>query len=289
MTSPPKLRRFRCPPRLWEVVEEMALEDDCSLDVIVTSALASQARGRGYDVGDVELPRHFSVESTRESERTGSVSAKPKRLSSMPPAQRKSRPGSVAPKTTTAPPVRGPLPPPPAPPPTASPPQTASRLPVPHPPSRSLPPAPPPRTSGGPPPPPPRTSGGPPPPPPPRPITPPPPPKPPALPIGASRPPPLPKQPDEQQLWLFYAGARFHVDKDRFFIGRVKTSSDLVIKDPNVSRQHAVIEKHGDIYLIVDLDSTNGVIFDGKRVKQRAIEDGDAFYICEHELRFAFS
>ena len=92
----------------------------------------------------------------------------------------------------------------------------------------------------------------------------------------------------EPTLWLFYAGARFHVDKDRFVIGRVKNSSDLVIKDPNVSRQHAVIEKHGDVYVIVDLGSTNGVVHEGRRVKQHIIEDGNAFYICEHELRFEF-
>jgi pSer/pThr/pTyr-binding forkhead associated (FHA) protein len=61
-----------------------------------------------------------------------------------------------------------------------------------------------------------------------------------------------------------------------------------VIKDPNVSRQHAVIEKHGDVYVIVDLGSTNGVVHEGRRVKQHIIEDGNLFYICEHELRFEF-
>ena len=49
------------------------------------------------------------------------------------------------------------------------------------------------------------------------------------------------------------------VTKDRFIIGRGKQSSDLTIKDPNVSRQHAMIEFLNGQYYIVDMGSTNGV------------------------------
>ena len=94
--------------------------------------------------------------------------------------------------------------------------------------------------------------------------------------------------PRRPTLWLFYGGARFPVDKDRFIIGRVKTTSDLVIKDPNVSRQHAAVENRGGHYVIVDMGSTNGIIHRGQRVNHHRITDGDTYYICEHELRFGF-
>ncbi len=41
---------------------------------------------------------------------------------------------------------------------------------------------------------------------------------------------------------------RFPIAKDRFVIGRGKQSSDLTLKDPNVSRQHAMIEFQNGIY-----------------------------------------
>ena len=43
-------------------------------------------------------------------------------------------------------------------------------------------------------------------------------------------------------LSLIYQGERVAITKDRFVIGRGKQSSDLTLKDPNVSRQHAMIE-----------------------------------------------
>ena len=75
--------------------------------------------------------------------------------------------------------------------------------------------------------------------------------------------------------------------KDRFIIGRGKQSSDLTIKDPNVSRQHAMIEFLNGQYYIVDMGSTNGVEYNGQRVQRRVINDGDMFRVCDHELRFA--
>ncbi len=82
-------------------------------------------------------------------------------------------------------------------------------------------------------------------------------------------------------------GERFQVTKDRFIIGRGKQTSDLTIKDPNVSRQHAMVEYLNGQYYIVDMGSTNGVEYNGQRVQRRVINDGDIFRVCDHELRFA--
>ena len=83
---------------------------------------------------------------------------------------------------------------------------------------------------------------------------------------------------------MFFEGETFPVTKERFVIGRGKQGSDLTIKDPNVSRQHAFIEFAGGTYYMVDLGSTNGIEFGGQRVQRKAIQNGDIFRICDHEL-----
>ena len=89
-------------------------------------------------------------------------------------------------------------------------------------------------------------------------------------------------------LTIHYQGEAFPVTKDRFIIGRGKQTSDLTIKDPNVSRQHAMIEFSGGQYYIVDMGSTNGVEFNGQRVARKVINEGDHFKVCDHELRFSY-
>ena len=88
------------------------------------------------------------------------------------------------------------------------------------------------------------------------------------------------------KLVLYYRGQRHEVNKDRFIIGRGKQSSDLTIKDPNVSRQHAMIECLNGQYFMVDMGSTNGIEFNGQRLQRKPIASGDVFNICDHELRF---
>jgi pSer/pThr/pTyr-binding forkhead associated (FHA) protein len=103
--------------------------------------------------------------------------------------------------------------------------------------------------------------------------------------------PPMPPPPgamvgNGKRLVLYYRGQRHEVNKDRFIIGRGKQSSDLTIKDPNVSRQHAMIECLNGQYFMVDMGSTNGIEFNGQRLQRKPIASGDVFNICDHELRF---
>ncbi len=76
------------------------------------------------------------------------------------------------------------------------------------------------------------------------------------------------------------------MNKDRFIIGRGKQSSDLTIKDPNVSRQHAMVECLNGQYFMVDMGSTNGIEFNGQRLQRKPIAAGDQFSICDHDLHF---
>jgi hypothetical protein len=90
------------------------------------------------------------------------------------------------------------------------------------------------------------------------------------------------------QLCVMYQGEKIPVTKDRFVIGRGKQSSDLTLKDPNVSRQHAMIEFQNGIYFMVDMGSTNGVEYNGQRIARKQIAEGDVFKICDHDLRFTY-
>jgi hypothetical protein len=89
-------------------------------------------------------------------------------------------------------------------------------------------------------------------------------------------------------LAAYYEGRRVPIDKDRFIIGRGKQSTDLLLKDPNVSRQHAMVELSQGTHFIVDMGSTNGVEFRGQRISRKAIEEGDVYSVCGHEIRFSF-
>jgi hypothetical protein len=99
---------------------------------------------------------------------------------------------------------------------------------------------------------------------------------------------PPPPPPGALPLAAIYGGARYAVNKDRFVIGRGKQAVDLTIKDPNISRQHAMIEHQAGQYFLVDMGSTNGLECNGERVVRRAIAEGDVVRICDHEVRFTY-
>lgn len=112
---------------------------------------------------------------------------------------------------------------------------------------------------------------------------------------SAPPPPPEPEALDDglveegdRPLYLFFEGNWYTIDQEQFVIGRGSKFSDLPIKDANISRRHcAVIRRSGD-YFITDLGSTNGIEFAGVRVDNHPVEEGNVYYLCDHELRFSF-
>lgn len=113
-------------------------------------------------------------------------------------------------------------------------------------------------------------------------------PPPPATPVPPAPPaPPAPVLP-AVRLVVSCEGQRLVVDKDRFVIGRGKTSADLVILDGNISRQHAMIERLDGQYFLVDLGSTNGIYLGAHRVARKAIAHHDEVTICDHVVRFSY-
>ena len=121
--------------------------------------------------------------------------------------------------------------------------------------------------------------------------------RPPSPPVGRApmpTPPPPPVAPPapaarRQELYVQFEGQTYHVDKDEFIIGRGTQGTDLTIRDGNVSRKHAAVVRENGVFHIRDLGSTNGVIFDGERVASRPVQHGDVYFICDHELSFAYA
>ncbi len=61
---------------------------------------------------------------------------------------------------------------------------------------------------------------------------------------------------------------------------------DIVLTDPNVSRQHAEIRRQGDGFMLLDLGSTNGTRVNRRDVKQVVLQHGDRIEFGTTELLF---
>jgi hypothetical protein len=269
-------RTFQCREALWACFEQMARELECSVDYLLNDAMKQYARQRGYN----------SMGADSHSPSPAS--------SSLPPSLRPSTPmgrAPLPPVPTSPQSMGGHLPPVPQPgrpapsPYYGAPPRGPSGAPLPpqgQPMARRPPPAPlppPPATRQMP-----AVSAQ------------------PGYYVPSSVPPqgnyinnqaPPVAAPQGQPgmrptVNIYYMGERFPVTKDRFIIGRGRQSSDLTIKDPNVSRQHAMIEYLNGYYYIVDMGSTNGVEYAGQRIQRRVVGEGDTFRVCDHELRFSY-
>jgi len=271
-------RTFQCRDVLWETFEQMARELECSVDYLINEAMKQYARQRSYG-GATRTPYPGALRSGDSQpqgfERSSGFGPPPGAPAPLPPPARSGGGGAPLPPPGRIPPPPGgrssvplPAPPPPrgalpVPPPPGRPPPTGGSLrPVPR--GASMPAAP---TRSVPPP----------------------------LPRGGSPVPAGPSTngfpspaPEVAALTLVYLGERYSITKDRFVIGRGKQSSDLTLKDPNVSRQHAMIEFQNGVYFMVDMGSTNGVEYNGQRIARKQIGEGDVFRICDHDILFTY-
>ena len=87
-----------------------------------------------------------------------------------------------------------------------------------------------------------------------------------------------------ETLVLSMGGTDLRLSKRVTTIGRGR-DNDLVVPDPNVSRAHAEIRHVGLDYYLVDMDSTNGVEVNGRRVKRHALANGDRIVMGTTEIR----
>jgi hypothetical protein len=90
---------------------------------------------------------------------------------------------------------------------------------------------------------------------------------------------------EHETVTLSWDGERREVEKRRLVIGRSR-ECDIQLSDANVSRRHAELRQEGASYWIVDLDSTNGIEVNGRKLKRAKLEDGDRVTLGTTEITF---
>lgn len=78
------------------------------------------------------------------------------------------------------------------------------------------------------------------------------------------------------------SGQIFEINKVRTIIGRA--DCEIVLDDPEASRQHASIEVLGARVVVSDLKSTNGTFVDGQQIDKTELQNHNEFRIGEHVM-----
>ena len=80
-------------------------------------------------------------------------------------------------------------------------------------------------------------------------------------------------------------GKTFVIDQPRAVVGRSRRC-DFVLEDPNVSRRHFELQQRGADWYVVDLESTNGIAVNGRRVPSARLAPGDEIVAGTSSMRF---
>jgi predicted Zn finger-like uncharacterized protein len=78
------------------------------------------------------------------------------------------------------------------------------------------------------------------------------------------------------------SGQIFQIQKVKTILGR--SDCDIVLDDPECSRQHASLEILGARVVVTDLNSTNGTFVQGERIDNCELENHHEFRIGEHVM-----
>jgi len=68
--------------------------------------------------------------------------------------------------------------------------------------------------------------------------------------------------------------ARYSLDREQSTVGRHPMCS-ILINNPSMSRQHFVIVRQGESYIVKDLGGPNGIYVNGKKVPEAQLRHGD--------------
>jgi len=82
------------------------------------------------------------------------------------------------------------------------------------------------------------------------------------------------------------AGTVYPLSGEELRIGKAP-ENDVVIDHPTVSRNHLVVRRMGDRFLVQDLDSTNGTFLDGAQVREAYLRPGALLEVGDVRLRFS--
>jgi pSer/pThr/pTyr-binding forkhead associated (FHA) protein len=81
-------------------------------------------------------------------------------------------------------------------------------------------------------------------------------------------------------------GKEWVIDKQTMFIGRHERADVPLFGDPNISPQHARIEKQGIGYVVFDMGTPIGIGVNGQRISQANLQPGDVIQIGTNNLVF---
>jgi hypothetical protein len=109
--------------------------------------------------------------------------------------------------------------------------------------------------------------------------------RPPAVAVEDEAPPP---PPERAVVTLTIDGRREEITEPRVVLGRSR-SCDVRLPDVNVSRRHAELRQEGATYWIIDLDSMNGTVVNGRPVERERLRDGDTITLGSTDIVFGTS
>jgi pSer/pThr/pTyr-binding forkhead associated (FHA) protein len=75
------------------------------------------------------------------------------------------------------------------------------------------------------------------------------------------------------------------MEKPRLLIGRSK-HNDIALPSKFVSQHHAMLVRNGDATILMDLNSTNGVFVNSKRVSNHFLIHDDVISVGHHRIKF---
>ena len=81
------------------------------------------------------------------------------------------------------------------------------------------------------------------------------------------------------------AGAEFSLDRASLVIGRTP-ENDIVLNHKSISRHHAKIIRDGEKYIVVDLESANGVRVNGAEFERVELQSGDTLELGHVRMKF---
>jgi pSer/pThr/pTyr-binding forkhead associated (FHA) protein len=81
-----------------------------------------------------------------------------------------------------------------------------------------------------------------------------------------------------------FAHQEFRLDRSRLTIGR-RPYNDIAIEHPTVSGEHALLERRGADFELIDTGSSNGCFVNGLRVTRKKLRAGDYLAIGAFQLR----
>lgn len=77
----------------------------------------------------------------------------------------------------------------------------------------------------------------------------------------------------------------YPLSKDTLVLGRLD-ECDVTLSDPGASRRHAEVRREGDEWYVVDLDSTNGTLLNGKSIRRARLKPKDVILIGNTQVEF---